>query len=58
MLSKVKVEDPGGTDEWSGGYKDVLTFNECNKDAIDKGIRSAVAKRVLLGITKEYLATD
>ena len=41
-----------------GGYEDVLTFNECNKDAIDKGLRPAVAKRVLLGITKASLATD
>ena len=58
MLSKVKVEDPGDTDLLPGGYEDVLTFNECNKDAIDKGLRPAVAKRVLLGITKASLATD
>ncbi len=45
MLSKVKVEDPGDTDLLPGGYEDVLTFNECNKDAIDKGLRPAVAKK-------------
>ena len=50
MLSKVKVEDPGDTD--------LLTFQECNEEAESKGLRPAIAKRVLLGITKASLATD
>ena len=58
MLSKVKVEDPGDTDLLPGGYEDVLTFQECNEEAESKGLRPAVAKRVLLGITKASLATD
>ena len=58
MLSKVKVEDPGDTDLLPGGYEDVLTFQECNEEAEAKGLRPAVAKRVLLGITKASLATD
>ena len=58
MLSKVKVEDPGDTDLLPGGYEDVLTFQECNEEAESQGLRPAVAKRVLLGITKASLATD
>ncbi|MGM9534975.1 MAG: DNA-directed RNA polymerase subunit beta', partial [Intestinibacter sp.] len=58
MLSKVKVEDPGDTDLLPGGYEDVLTFEECNEEAKANGLRPAVAKRVLLGITKASLATD
>lgn len=58
MLSKVKVEDPGDTDLLPGGYEDVLTFNKCNEEAIANGLRPAVAKRTLLGITKASLATE
>ena len=58
MLSKVKVEDPGDTDLLPGGYEEVLTYNKCNEEALEKGLRPAVAKRVLLGITKASLATD
>ena len=58
MLSKVKVEDPGDTDLIPGGYEDVLTYNKCNAEAEANGLRPAVAKRVLLGITKASLATD
>lgn len=58
MLSKVKVEDPGDTDLLPGGYEDVLNFNKCNEEAISEGLRPAVAKRVLLGITKASLATE
>ena len=58
MLSKVKVEDPGDTDLLPGGYEDVLTLQECNEEAESKGLRPAIAKRVLLGITKASLATD
>ena len=58
MLSKVKVEDPGDTELIPGGYEDVLTFDKCNEEAIAQGLKPAVAKRVLLGITKASLATD
>ena len=58
MLSKVKVEDPGDTDLLPGGYEDVLVFDKCNEEAIAQGLRPAVAKRVLLGITKASLATE
>ena len=58
MLSKVKVEDPGDTDLIPGGYEDVLNYNKCNEEAIANDLRPAVAKRVLLGITKASLATE
>ena len=58
MLSKVKVEDPGDTELIPGGYVDVLTFDKCNEEAIAQGLKPAVAKRVLLGITKASLATE
>ena len=58
MLSKVKVEDPGDTDLLPGGYEDVLTFNRTNEEAIANGLKPAVAKRVLLGITKASIATE
>ena len=58
MLSKVKVEDPGDTELIPGGYEDVLTFDKCNEEAIAQGLKPAVAKRVLLGITKASLATE
>jgi len=37
MLSKVKVEDPGDTDLLPGGYEEVLTYNKCNEEALEKG---------------------
>ena len=58
MLSKVKVEDPGDTELIPGGYEDVLTFDKCNEEVIAQGLKPAVAKRVLLGITKASLATE
>ena len=58
MLSKVKVEDPGDTELIPGGYEDVLTLDKCNEEAIAQGLKPAVAKRVLLGITKASLATE
>ena len=58
MLSKVKVEDPGDTELIPGGYEDVLTFDKCNEEAIAQGLKPAVAKRFLLGITKASLATE
>ncbi len=58
MLSKVKIEDPGDTELLPGGYEDVLHFNKCNEEAEAQGLRPAVAKRGLLGITKASLATE
>ena len=58
MLKKVRDEDNGDTDMFPGTLVDMYEFADKNKEAIDKGVRPATGKRVLLGITKASLATD
>ena len=58
MLRKVKVEDAGDTDMLPGGLVDIFKFEKENEETIRNGGKPAVAKRVLLGITKASLATD
>ncbi|MGE5591946.1 MAG: DNA-directed RNA polymerase subunit beta' [Bacillota bacterium] len=58
MLRKVKVEDPGDTDLLPGGLIDVFDFEDENERVIIEGGTPAVARPVLLGITKASLATD
>ncbi len=58
MLSKVKVEEPGDTSLLPGGLVDILDYNDANEKAVEEGGKAAVAKRVLLGITKASLATE
>ncbi|MBR2055043.1 MAG: DNA-directed RNA polymerase subunit beta', partial [Clostridia bacterium] len=58
MLRKVRVEDAGDTNLLPGGLVDIIQFDQANKKAIMEGGRTAVAKRILLGITKASLATD
>ncbi len=58
MLKKVRVENAGDTNLLPGELVDMVTFQEeCGK-ALSQGKRPALAKRVLLGITKAALATD
>lgn len=58
MLRKVKVEDPGDTSLLPGGLVDLFDYEEENAKAVAEGKEPAVAKRILLGITKASLATD
>lgn len=58
MLRKVKVEDSGDTNLLPGGLIDVFDFEEENARVIAEGGEPAVARPVLLGITKASLATD
>lgn len=58
MLHKVKVEESGETDFLPGEYIDVNTFEAENAKAIEAGGEPAVARPILLGITKASLATD
>ncbi len=58
MLRKVKVDDPGDTDLLPGGLIDVFDFEEENERVAEDNGRPAVARPVLLGITKASLATD
>ncbi|MEE1307114.1 MAG: DNA-directed RNA polymerase subunit beta' [Anaerovibrio sp.] len=58
MLHKVKIEEAGGTEFLPGDQIDINLFEVANTKAIEAGLEPAVAKPVLLGITKASLATD
>ena len=58
MLHKVKIEESGATDFLPGEYIDINQFESANTKAIEEGGEPAVAKPILLGITKASLATD
>lgn len=58
MMHKVKVEEPGDTELLPGEYIDISTFEEQNAAAMENGGEPAVARPILLGITKASLATD
>ena len=58
MLRKVRIEDCGDTDLLTGSLVDIFRFDEANQKAIMAGGNPAVAKRILLGITKASLATE
>ncbi len=58
MLRKVRVEDAGDTEMLPGGLVDIFKFERENDATVRAGGQPAVAKRVLLGITKATLATD
>ncbi|MBS7263415.1 MAG: DNA-directed RNA polymerase subunit beta' [Eubacteriales bacterium] len=58
MLRKVRIEDAGDTDLLPSELIDLNTFEEINDRVVAEGGRPAIAKRVLLGITKASLATN
>jgi len=58
MLRKVRVEDSGDTEMLSGSLVDIFQFERENERVVVEGGQPAIAKRVLLGITKASLATD
>ncbi len=58
MLKKVRVENAGDTSLLPGELVDMVTFQDESAKAMANGGRPALAKRVLLGITKAALATD
>ncbi|HYG58899.1 MAG TPA: DNA-directed RNA polymerase subunit beta', partial [Symbiobacteriaceae bacterium] len=58
MLRKVKVEDPGDTELLPGQFTDIFDFEDENERVIMDGGVPAVARPMLLGITKASLATD
>ena len=58
MLRKVRIEDAGDTALLPGSMVDIFLFEKENEQTIMNGGRPAVAKRILLGITKAALATD
>ena len=58
MLKKVRVENAGDTNLLPGELVDMVTFQDESAKAMQNGGRPALAKRVLLSITKAALATD
>ncbi|MBR3623169.1 MAG: DNA-directed RNA polymerase subunit beta' [Selenomonadaceae bacterium] len=58
MLHKVKIEDAGDANFLPGEFIDINSFESANTEAIENGGEPAVAKPILLGITKASLATD
>ena len=58
MLHKVKIEDSGSTEFLPSEFVDINVFEAANTKAIEEDRAPAVAKPILLGITKASLATD
>ena len=58
MLKKVKIEDSGDTDLLSGEIVDISRCDEENERVLKAGGRPAIARRILLGITKASLSTE
>jgi DNA-directed RNA polymerase subunit beta' len=58
MMHKVKVEEAGDTELLPGEYVGISMYEEENAKVIEGGGEPAVARPVLLGITKASLATD
>ncbi len=58
MLHKVKIEESGSTEFLPGEFIEINAFEAANTKAIEEGGEPAVAKPIILGITKASLATD
>jgi DNA-directed RNA polymerase subunit beta' len=58
MLRKVRIEDAGDADFLIGEQVDRFAFAKANEEVIANNGRPAMAKPILLGITKASLTTD
>ncbi|CAM4252580.1 DNA-directed RNA polymerase subunit beta' [Paenibacillus alkaliterrae] len=58
MLRKIRIVDAGGTTLLPGAFVDIHEYESQNRTAIFADLEPAVAKPVLLGITKASLETD
>jgi DNA-directed RNA polymerase subunit beta' len=58
MLRKIRIVDAGETTLLPGAFVDIHEYEAANRDAILSDREPAVAKPVLLGITKASLETD
>jgi len=58
MLRKIRIVDAGDTTLLPGSFVDMHEYEEANKVALFAGSEPAVAKPILLGITKASLETD
>jgi DNA-directed RNA polymerase subunit beta' len=58
MLRKIRIVDAGDTQLLPGSFVDIHEYEEANKEALFNDLEPAVARPVLLGITKASLETD
>ncbi|MEE8492881.1 MAG: hypothetical protein V3S25_02455 [Nitrospirales bacterium] len=58
MLRKVRIEDPGDTEFLPGSHVSRIAFGAENERVLAKNGQPALARPVLLGITKAALTTD
>ncbi|MCI3923301.1 DNA-directed RNA polymerase subunit beta' [Paenibacillus sp. TRM 82003] len=58
MLRKIRIVDAGDTTLLPGSFVDIHEYEEANRVALTAGNEPAVARPVLLGITKASLETD
>ncbi len=58
MLKKVKIEDSGDTELLTGDIVDISRCEEENERVLRAGGKPAIARRILLGITKASLSTE
>ena len=58
MLRRMRVIEGGDTGALPGTHINITKFTELNKDVLREGKRPAVARPILLGITKASLETD
>ncbi len=58
MMRKVRITDSGDTDLLPGSYVDLHEYEEANREVLLNGKEPAVARPVILGITKASLETE
>jgi DNA-directed RNA polymerase subunit beta' len=58
MLRKIRIVDAGDTTLLPGAFVDIHEYEEANRTALFSETEPAVAKPILLGITKASLETD
>ncbi len=58
MLRKVTVETSGDTNFLIGEQVEKFSFHDANENMVKEGLREAVAKPLLLGITRVSLSTE
>jgi DNA-directed RNA polymerase subunit beta' len=58
MLRKIRIVDAGDTTLLPGSFVDIHEYEAANKVALFAGTEPAVARPILLGITKASLETD
>lgn len=58
MLRKIRIVEAGDTNLLPGSYVDIHEYEDANRKVLNEGKEPAIAKPILLGITKASLETD